>query len=531
MQINKARRVLLREWGVTGIGAAIYALLYALGSQIDQTGSTRLAVSLVRFGLALPLAFLILTGLFRYVLPKLEIKQDAEKKRPFPTLAVFLAIFISYVPMFLIQYPGSFVYDSMTQVAQIAEEAYDAFHPLLHTLLIRFALSFYDALQSYEKCGVVYSVIQMLLVSAGFTLVCSSISRSVSRRAAYSAVVFFMLYPAHMAFASNCTKDVLFSVACCGFAALCLEEIRLGALDKPRRAQQIVFGVLACLMRNNMIYAFIVWIGLLVFFRRRFGRMLLWSGLIVLISMGTNSMLIHATNARNGSVVEMLSVPIQQLTRARLYAPQAFTKEQAELMDEVFSSKLSQTHPIDYNDYDPTLSDPIKRNISREKDKLRLPEMAALWLNIGGKCPGIYLDAFLNLTLPSLYPYDTYRVSAGYIELGGNAALTSPFGLGPIVRPRRFESIRKWLNEHIYETGMDDVPLLRYVFNLGFIFWLIFLFLLFDCYRGRWLRVGVLLLPLLLYATYLLGPVMQGRYAYPFVCMIPLFVLRPRQDA
>ena len=33
-------------------------------------------------------------------------------------------------------------------------------------------------------------------------------------------------------------------------------------------------------------------------------------------------------------------------------------------------------------------------------------------------------------------------------------------------------------------------------------------------------------LPLLLYATYLLGPVMQGRYLYPFVCVLPLFALR-----
>ena len=33
------RRTLFRKYGVIGLGALLYALLYALGSQIDQSGS------------------------------------------------------------------------------------------------------------------------------------------------------------------------------------------------------------------------------------------------------------------------------------------------------------------------------------------------------------------------------------------------------------------------------------------------------------------------------------------------------------
>ena len=36
----------------------------------------------------------------------------------------------------------------------------------------------------------------------------------------------------------------------------------------------------------------------------------------------------------------------------------------------------------------------------------------------------------------------------------------------------------------------------------------------------------LLLLPVLLWGTYLLGPVMQGRYLYPFICVLPLFLCR-----
>ena len=43
----------------------------------------------------------------------------------------------------------------------------------------------------------------------------------------------------------------------------------------------------------------------------------------------------------------------------------------------------------------------------------------------------------------------------------------------------------------------------------------------------------MLALPVLLYMTYLLGPVMQGRYLYPFVCILPVLLaglgaLRPQ---
>ncbi|MBQ2948033.1 MAG: hypothetical protein IJD94_03550, partial [Clostridia bacterium] len=84
---------------------------------------------------------------------------------------------------------------------------------------------------------------------------------------------------------------------------------------------------------------------------------------------------------------------------------------------------------------------------------------------------------------------------------------------------------------HVYATGADDVPLVRYLFNTGFVFWLLLLLYLYEICCGRMDGVLMLLLPLLLYATYLLGPVMQGRYLYPFVCALPLFASRRARSA
>ena len=59
-------------------------------------------------------------------------------------------------------------------------------------------------------------------------------------------------------------------------------------------------------------------------------------------------------------------------------------------------------------------------------------------------------------------------------------------------------------------------------------FWLLLLLVLYDMYCGRCDRVLLCILPVLLWGTYLLGPVMQGRYLYPFICVLPLFLFRRR---
>lgn len=278
-------------------------------------------------------------------------------------------------------------------------------------------------------------------------------------------------------------------------------------------------------MRNNMIYAMAAWAVLLLLWRKRYLRLAGYGLLIVVLSRCVNAGLVTATDAQPGKAVEMLSVPIQQLARARLYAPECFDEAQLELMDAVFCTEEFPEGV--YLMYEPTISDSVKNRLDDEQVRERLPELAKAWASVGLRCPGVYLDAFLNLALPSLYPYSAYRVRAPYIEVGGDAALTSPFGLPRMVRPRRFESIRTWLDERIFLTGADDHPVFRWLFNIGGIFWLLLLFTLYDVYCGRWDRVAACLLAVLLYGTYLLGPVMQGRYLYPFICTLPLLALRP----
>lgn len=506
-----------RQWAVLALGAAGYALLYALGSQIDMRGYTQAQETLGRFALALPVAFLALLGAFEWAIARLSAKgAQAGAAKPFCTPGAMALIFLCYVPMLLIEFPGSFTYDTKTQVLQIANRQYDAFHPLLHTLLMKFCLlDCYGVLQSIERGALLYSLIQMTLVSACFALICASLSRSCSRRAARIAAAFFCLFPYHMAFASNCTKDVLFSASFALMVTLALEKLRTGRLGRLHMALYVLSGALACLLRNNMIYAVAAWLVLLLMGRETRRGLLAASVAVAVLALCANEALITLTHAGRGNIREMLSVPAQQLARAYRDAPQAFTEADMEDLDWLIEKNA-------YVHYDPTLADFVKNNVNTQGVQEDPARALRLWLSVGLRQPGIYLDAFLNTALPFLYPYGTYHGTARYIETGmPDNGLTSPFGQPDLVQPRRFASIRAFLDEHIFSTGADGIPVLRWVFNAGLVIWLMLLCVLHAMYRGDWAHVCVLMLPVLLWGTYLLGPVMQGRYLYPFVCILP----------
>ena len=75
-----------------------------------------------------------------------------------------------------------------------------------------------------------------------------------------------------------------------------------------------------------------------------------------------------------------------------------------------------------------------------------------------------------------------------------------------------------------------QIPVVGWLFNTGVIVWVMLALVLREAYFGRWRRFAVALLSMLLWGTFLLGPVMAGRYAYPFVCTLPVLASGPGAD-
>ena len=326
-----------------------------------------------------------------------------------------------------------------------------------------------------------------------------------------------------MVFAVNATKDVLFSGLFALTLALLREASRGERLTRREAARLCACAAGMLLLRNNAAYALAAWLLLAVLpaARRRALASVGAMALSLMLALGGNALLARVTNAQPGDPVEMLSWPIQQLARARLTNGDALSDEERAAIDELMPGEA-------WTLYDPTVSDPVKFEFD-SRALLRDPaRYARTYLSVGKKCPQAYFDALLLHTYSFLYPYRSYRVSGYYVQMTVGELYYDEWCDFDRIESA-FPRLLAALSWRFGARGANQVPVIGYLFNMGLIVWAMLYFALREAYEGRWRRFGVALLPVLLWGTFLLGPVMAGRYVYPFVCALPVLASRERE--
>lgn len=524
-----------RKRVVALLGGLMFALMGALGWQMEHGGMCRLpAALLISALLTLPVALLmafLFEGRWKRLVPA-RLRALPRTQVPFRPGRAAALLMLCYLPVLAVTFPGSFAYDAPFQLRQVFTGAYSTHHPLLHTLLLGGCVALGRALGSINLGAALYTLVQMALLSACFALTCASIARRCGGRSARRALLCFALYPLHMLMAVNATKDVLFG----GFFALTLAlafELAAGARGRGLLAGVTVSGTLAMLLRNNAVYAAAVWTALLILLwicgkgrRARRGVLALIACTVAAVALAlvTNALLAAATHAQKGDAREMLSWPIQQLARARLMDADRLTGEEKQAIDELMPGEA-------WRQYDPTVSDPVKFAFDTQRLMEEPGRYLRVWLSVGRKCAGTYLDAALALTYPFFYPYGEYRVSGYYLQMGISTEQTEQWcDFEWITSQSLLPRVLGSLSWRFGAKGAMQIPVIGYWFNMGAIVWVMLALILREAYFGRWRRFAVGLLPVLLWGTFLLGPVMAGRYIYPFVCALPVLACRAAGD-
>ena len=510
------------------VGAAMYAILAAPGVHEETFGGIHPLLTPLAAVLAVPVFALGLFWLFTGGHRRLTVAADAPaprlQEKPFSIGRAFLVLLACYTPMFLCAYPGSFAYDVPFQLRQVFTGGYSTHHPLLHTLLLGGCVRLGQALGSINLGAALYTIIQMTALAGCFAAVCASLARRCGARAARLAVLFFAVYPLHMFMAVNATKDVLFS----GLFALTL-ALAIEALEQPQGAgarRGLYAGLILCgagmmLLRNNALYAVLVWLPLLaLLLRRRALRVIACLLTAVVLYTGANGAMKAATGAVDGDLAEMLSWPIQQLARARLHDEAALSGEEKAAIDALMPGEA-------WRKYDPTVSDPVKFEFDTE-EFLRDPAYyAGIWLSVGKKCPVTYINAAVALTSAFIHPYLSYNVSGYYLQMGVSREQIDQWcDFEWIEQTSPLRRVVDSLSWRFGAKGAMQIPAVGMLFNMGFIIWAMLFFVLRAWYDGRWAAFAAGLLPVLLWGTFLLGPVMAGRYVYPFVCCLPVLGMR-----
>lgn len=526
----------------------LLGLSYILGYQMSAMEMTSLGIKgklfilVVSLGVGIAFAPLVncwfaLLDRFRQKIGKQAALTKRQKRGAF--FLSWCIIFVCWIPAFLAYYPAIMSYDfhRQSQEAVLGYVWFNSHHPLIHTFLIRIFLLLGEALGSYQLGMALFSLLQMLILSAVLAYGCNMIYRLTGRKwTVWVCVLLFGLLPIHPVLALSMTKDILFTAFFLLLLLLLMELHWAGST----RAGILLFiacaltGILAMLFRNNAVYAFVIFAVFYVLFSKKARlRSLLLCIIIVLGGLGGAAGIKHAMHAGTGSKVEMYSVVIQQFARTgKLH--------QDSLSDEEYSKINAYVDHTYWNDYNPPLSDTVKANVAVSNFlqwKENIPKMLRDWVAVGLAYPNDYIDAFLALTSGYWFLDDVSHAEVlGYgdeTNLGllytFNASVSNNFdGVeSHSFLPGLLRLYQKIVNGNAYYQW----PLVSNLFKPAFYCWMLLLVIVSFFYLKQGNKVIICLWPLTYLFTLYLGPVVNMRYVYPIVVAVPLLLAWLFSDA
>ena len=238
--------------------------------------------------------------------------------------------------------------------------------------------------------------------------------------------------------------------------------------------------------------------------------------------VGYRTVAMDVAGAEEGSVVEALTIPIQQTARFYIEAPEDVTPEIEEGV-----SRVLDTEGLTRDVYNPLVSDNIKFSYAREDiSSGDLFAFAKSYVAMGAVHPKIFADAFIDQTLGWWYPELMGKPdwSVGGMGLYQNFPNTELYSqVIDIDMPFYDSVVVQALNQAIGCFGyIPGVGLLVYP---AIYFWFLLIGAAYLWARNR-KREILLLIPLFFYFAICMASPVNGltRYAVPIIMCIPLMV-------
>lgn len=434
----------------------------------------------------------------------------------------FAFLFLSWTPVLLASWPGIFSYDCGWQLAAVADQAWTAHHPILHTAMLWLTRQAGRALTGSNQTGALfYSLLQMLILSALYAEVCLFLRQKNAPKWLWiGSLLFLGLHPANSLMALCATKDSIFTAV---FAVFVVQLLRMAEAPEAffsSKKKQILFCTNVFFLfafRNNGLHTFLFCIPFLLWAYRRYWKKLLLLFVICLGLYGVYTGPVYkALGITPGDAREMCSVLMQSVARVYNLDNQGLTEEQRDGI-------LSMIDEEGLNTYLPRFADPVKAYFHGSEFAENPIPFLKTWISVGKTHKKMYIDSLLLGTYGYWYPGDTIEETDNgkdYLEY-----YCKEFREDIDVRmesklPALSEFYRKIGNE----ASFEKVPVIAATFNLGIYTWLWLFTLLTLLYGRNWERL-IAMAPFTGYfLTNLMGPVVKMRYHYPFLACAPLML-------
>ena len=438
-----------------------------------------------------------------------------------PFLVDWILIFVAWIPLWILCFPGIYVIDSSWQIKWYQEGTLYTHHPLLHTLFLGWCVNDFP---TPELGMMFYSLVQMLTLSFAFAFVCDFLRKLKQPQVVRRIVLFwFMFFTPNALMSFSATKDVFFTASFVVFLVLMARGIQDNQLLKNWKwiGGMLVSGFLVLALRSQSRYVLILTLLVgVVIWRKQLRRTmtLLFVGILVLFQIYNGPVTKALGGLPYDSIREMMSVPLMQMSRALIYSPDQLDKQ---LQEEI------KSYIPTYEAYSmgPAISDDLKMHFNLEKFKENPLSFISLWVETGLRCPVNYVDAFCRLNVAAWYP-DMYANDPGayhpYFQL--HSMPPEDYDWVPIHRmtPEIFQPIYNQLNRLIGNAEYQKIPLLGILFSAGASIWTLWFFFAYACSKKYWKLFPVFSVPVFMWLTILVAPIVVYRYMYPIMACLPV---------
>jgi len=432
-------------------------------------------------------------------------------------------IFVSWIPCLLAYWPGIYSYDMGGQTLQaLGTHPIDRFQTTAHTLFFRLCMKIGFNFGGPNAVVATYSILQMALLSAAFAFVLWYLARikinAILRGVLLAAVA---LNPMNALMSITETKDVFFAMFYMLFIVCILDLLR-----NPRRffGSYLRMGgtcalvVMACLFRINAAFALIIFFAvMLIVLRKHYIRILGMAAvsLTAFVLIYGPVYTLFGVEGANGK--EMLSVPMQQIASV-------LNEHQYELSDEeiaVIADIMDITTAGER--FNPRYADPVKDHFNITNFNADVSRYAKLWAGLLARYPDHYVSAFLTLNLNYWYPdsdfIDPYSHRM-YIE-----SYIWDYDFFKVERQSMLPGLLESYEKFASGAVPSEIPVFSVIFNIGFPVWFLIIGIL-VCYVRKNRRLALCLWPgLLVWFTFMLGPVSNVRYIYYLFALLPVYTV------
>lgn len=464
---------------------------------------------------------------------------QAEEKTSFVRTMVlpwtfwFLLTMIVYLPVFLAVYPGVYSYDASIQVMQLyGHQPLTTHHPLLHSLYLLVCFKTGELLFHSTQAGMaMYALSQAVFMAAVFSLLlCRMKKRGTSLWLRIVFWAFLVLNPYLTIFSFVTTKDVIYGAFFLLFFDLSVELAQKEEEFFNKKLFVLMYaavGLFMCLFRNQGIYVYwfygFFYLGSL-FIRKKKLKVSRDSfkktasgflSVLLLVSIcwyGLSSPLPALMGIGKGDAREMFSVPMQQLARVWTVEPESLTEEEEAYIETLIAPSALEAY-VRVN------ADPVKSGFCTPILKEDPGKFLSVWISAGLKNPDHYFDSFCMGNWGYWYPGES-QYWINYILFDG-AFMEPEHNILNIRRNTKFPALEQTLREISLTPVFDEIPVLSFLLNQAFPFWL----MLTAAFWLIWRKQYRLLIPLSLilgyWGTLLLGPVTSVRYVLPILYCVP----------